>query len=89
VSGEAVFGKITPQLSHADEVFFILTEKSVDNPNLMFELGAASSLRKRVTPVVVGLEPHELPSLIKNMKYIKYTDLATYIADLERRAKAA
>jgi hypothetical protein len=55
----------------------------------MFEIGAASSLRKRITPVVVGLEPSRVPSLIRNLKYIKYPDLERYIADLEKRAKAA
>src|ERR1700693_4086005 len=86
---EVVFGKITKALSHADDVFAIITDNSVDNPNLMYEMGAASSLRKRVTPVIVGLEPSNLPSLIKNMNYVKYPDLGSYIAELEKRAKAA
>ena len=57
VSGETISTKISKDLSNADEVLVILTNESVDNPNLMFELGVASSMRKRVTPVVVGLEP--------------------------------
>jgi len=89
VSGEAIPIKITRELSHADEVFVILTDESVNSSKLMFEIGAASSLRKRITPVVVGLEPSKVPSLIKSLKYIKYPDLGRYIADLERRAKAA
>jgi hypothetical protein len=89
VSNEVISSKISKDLSSADEVLVILTNESVDNPNLMFELGVASSMRKRVTPVVVGLEPAKVPSLIKNLKYIKYQDLARYIVDLEKRAKAA
>ena len=89
VSGEAIPIKITRELSSADEVFVILTDESVNSSKLMFEIGAASSLRKRITPVVVGLEPGRVPSLIRNLKYIKYPDLERYIADLEKRAKAA
>ncbi len=89
VSSEAISTKISKDLSNADEVLVILTNESVDNPNLMFELGVASSMRKRVTPVVMGLEPANIPSLIKNLKYIKYPDLARYIVDLEKRARAA
>ncbi len=89
VSGEPFPSKITRELSHADEVFVILTHESVNSSNLMFEIGAASSLRKRITPVVVGLKPSKVPSLIRNLKYIKYPDLERYIADLEKRAKAA
>jgi hypothetical protein len=76
-------------LRHADEVFVILTDESVNSSKLMFEIGAASSLRKRITPVVVGIEPGRVPSLIRQLKYIKYPDLERYIADLGKRAKAA
>ena len=89
VSGEPIPIRITRELRHADEVFVILTDESVNSSKLMFEIGAASSLRKRITPVVVGLEPGKVPSLIKNLKYIRYPDLERYIADLGKRAKAA
>jgi hypothetical protein len=89
VPGEAIFNKTTVDLGRADEVFLILTDNSVDNPNLMYELGAATSLRKRVTPVIVGLDTKRLPSLMKNMNYVKYPDLPKYISDLEKRSKAA
>jgi ABC-type uncharacterized transport system substrate-binding protein len=88
-STESISSKITRELSNADEVFVILTDESINNSNLMFEIGAASSLRKRITPIVVGLETSKVPSLIQNLKYIKYSDLERYIADLEKRAKAA
>jgi hypothetical protein len=89
VSGEALPSRITRELSHADEVFVILTDESVNSSNLMFEIGAASSLRKRITPVIVGLEPRKVPSLIRNLKSVKYADLERYIVDLEKRARAA
>ena len=88
-SGEVLSNQITRQLSNVDEVMVIVTDNSVDSPWLMFELGAASSLRKRVTPLVVGVETNKLPSLIRSMNYIKYPDLAKYIDDLEKRTKAA
>jgi hypothetical protein len=89
VPGEAIFNKITVDLGRADEVLLILTDNSIDNPNLMYELGAATSLRKRVTPVIVGLEPNKLPSLMKGLNFVKYTDLPKYISDLEKRVRAA
>jgi hypothetical protein len=86
---EVFSNQITKQLSSVDEVVVILTENSVNSPWLMFELGAASSLKKRVTPLIVGVETSKLPSLIRNMSYIKYPDLAKYIEDLKERTKAA
>ena len=89
VSSDTISSKIRRDLSQADEIFVILTDESVNNSNLMFELGAASSLRKRVTPVVVGMKPGDVPSLIKGLPYIKYPDLERYIARLGKRVKAA
>lgn len=76
-------------LNSADEIFVILTSESMDNPNLMFFLGLASSWLKRITPVVVGLEASEIPPLIKSLKYVQYPNISRYIADLGKRAKAA
>ena len=88
-AAEKISSRVTKALSGADEIFVILSAESIENPNLMFELGAASSLRKRVTPILVGLEVAKVPSIIKSLNYIKYPDLGRYIADLEKRAKAA
>jgi hypothetical protein len=88
VVGEPIKTEINRGLRQADEVIFILTEGSVNSPAVIFEMGAASGLHKRVTPVVVGVEPEELPPMVKQMPYVRYADLHNYIADLEKRAKA-
>lgn len=76
-------------LRSADEIIVILSSNSVDNFWTMYEIGAASSLRKKVTPVVVGLEDKELPSVIKQLQHIRYDELSDYISQLERTAQAA
>jgi hypothetical protein len=76
-------------LREADEIFVILSSESIDDPNLMVALGAAASTRRRVTPIVVGLETVQVPSLIKSLKYVKYADLNRYIVDLATRTRAA
>jgi hypothetical protein len=76
-------------LKAADEIVLILSSHSVDNLWMMFEIGAASSLRKRITPVVVGLEKQEVPPVIKQLKYITYDKLSDYVANMERLAQAA
>lgn len=76
-------------LQDADEIIVILTNNSIDNLWMMFEIGAASSLRKKVTPVVVGLEDQELPSVIKQLKHIKYDRLSHHISMIERNSQAA
>jgi TIR domain len=74
-------------LRRADEVIVILSAGSLHDPALMFELGAAYSLHKRVTPVVVGVDGGELPQLVRQLPWIHETDLPSYVADLEERVR--
>ena len=88
VPGEQIVTKVNRGLRQADEVIVILTDSSINSPGVISEMGAAFGLHKRVTPVVVGIEPEDLPSLVKQMQYIRYADLYDYIAELKKRAKA-
>jgi len=76
-------------LKDADEIIVIVTSNSIDNYWMMFEMGAASSLRKKITPVVVGLKNEELPPVIKQLKYIRYDKLSEHISEIERSVQAA
>lgn len=87
--GDYIATSLKEGLSKADEVVTIVTSNSAKSPGLMSELGMAFSLHKQVTPVLVGLKPTDLPSIIKHTKFIKYADLNKYISQLEKRAKKA
>src|SRR2546425_781800 len=71
-SAGADYEKTFKELLNADELIVILSSNSLDNFWMMFEIGAAFSLRKKTTPVVVGLERQEVPPVIKQLKYITY-----------------
>ncbi len=83
---EPVITGVGRALREADEVILILTNNAVNNSGVLFDMGAAFSMRKRVTPVVIGVEPDDLPPVIKQMPYVKYGDLQNFLADLEKRA---
>lgn len=74
-------------LQRADEVVIILTEGSLNNPYLLYEMGAAFSLRKRFVTVLVGVEESEIPPLIAQFPYVRYSELRRYLSELEERAK--
>ncbi|HTF36845.1 MAG TPA: toll/interleukin-1 receptor domain-containing protein [Blastocatellia bacterium] len=80
--GEAV--SVTRSLREADEVIVILTDNSVNSPWVLYEMGAASGLHKRVTPLVVNVEDSEIPPFVK--KYVRFAELPSYIAELAKRA---
>lgn len=75
-------------LKKADEIVFILTDRSLNNPYLIYEMGAAFSMRKRFTSILVGVEDSEIPPLIAQLPYLRYSDLRRYLSELEQRAKS-
>jgi nucleoside 2-deoxyribosyltransferase len=84
---EYISVRIREALRTADEVIMILTKNSVDSQWLLFEMGYATSLGKHVTPLIQGIEPKELPEIIKQMEYVKYADLDQYISKLQQHVK--
>ncbi|HEX8500276.1 MAG TPA: toll/interleukin-1 receptor domain-containing protein [Pyrinomonadaceae bacterium] len=86
--GEDISLHIKNSLRSADEVVVLLTENSLKSSWLQYEIGAADSLDKRVTPILVN-EGAELLPQISGRQLIRYADLPRYISSLKRRAKAA
>ena len=88
ISEGANIRSINSALREANEVIILLTDNSANNSNVMYELGVADSLDKRVTPVIVneGVE-QRLPMIGRH--FIRYAELPKYISALKRRVKAA
>jgi hypothetical protein len=76
-------------LKKVDEVVFLLTTNSVGGKKLLFDMGAASSEGKRLTPITLGLKPKELPDIISGLDIIKYEDLESYISKLQQMIEEA
>ena len=76
---------MSSRLRKADEVFVIVSDKSLNSPYVLFEMGAAWGQHKKVTPVVVGVEDPDLPPVVKQMNYVKYSNLGGYLSDLKKK----
>jgi hypothetical protein len=85
--GESIDFAFRRALKRSDELVVILTDRSLDNPYLLFEMGAAFSLRKLVIPILVGVEDSEITPPLAQFRYVKYSELRSYLRDLEKRAK--
>lgn len=49
-------------MRHSDGVVFLLTTPAARNPSLLFEIGAAMGMGKRVIPIVTpGMDPAAIP----------------------------
>ncbi|HEY2290089.1 MAG TPA: toll/interleukin-1 receptor domain-containing protein [Thermoanaerobaculia bacterium] len=87
--GEAIDFDLRRLLRKADEVVLILTDRSLNNPYLLLEMGAAFSLHKRVIPILVGIDESEIPPLIAELGYVRYADLRGYLSELEQRVRSS
>lgn len=73
-------------LKKADEAIFLITNNSIEGKKILFDMGIATSLEKRLAPILVGLRPKELPDIVKGLDFIKYDELERYIGRLQRMA---
>lgn len=80
--------KIRDTIKGSSEVIALLTNNSIKNKWLLYEIGMADSLERPVTFVVAdeGIEK-QLPFVAKHV--VRYADLPRYLSSLKRRAKAA
>jgi len=77
---------ILKSIEEADEVIPLVTRKSLTSRWLFLEIGAALSQHKRVTPVVLGLEPEDLPPMVREIHYVKYPEVGAYLPQVAKRA---
>jgi hypothetical protein len=73
------------RLRASDEVIFLLTQNAVGSEKIIFEIGAALSLRKKITPIIAGVDADELPLMLKHLPYIRYAQITDYLAKLKKR----
>lgn len=87
-TGDIVNLSIKQSLREANEVVVLLTDNAANSSWVLYEVGAADSLDKRVTPIVVN-EGVERLAPLSGRQFVKYADLPKYISILRKRAQAA
>jgi hypothetical protein len=74
-------------LRKANEAIFLITPNSLNGKKILFDMGTATSLEKRLTCILVGVKPKELPNIVKGLDLIKYDELERYIGKLQRKVE--
>jgi len=75
IEGENITGKISKMLKKSDIVIPLLSPESTNNPNVLFELGMAVGLGKRVIPIAkANTDISSIPFNIRNRKLIIAAD---------------
>jgi len=86
-ASEAINSQIRRSLDESDEVFVLLTEKSLDSERVTVLVGAAVGLHKPITAILVGVRENQLPLMVHGMRYLKYVEVDDYISELQSRSE--
>ena len=80
--------KLKSGLFKADEMILFMTPNSLASQKLYYDLGIAAALKKPVTTIMHGVETNQLPPLVSETIYIKYSELDEYLAKLKEKTSA-
>lgn len=72
----------------SDEILLLLTENGIASDKVIFDIGGAFALHKKITPVVVGVDVDKLPVMVKHLPHIRYAELEDYLAVLKQGVEA-
>ena len=86
--GQNFSTQVVQGLSESDEVVFLVTENALNNQWLNYEAGAAEGLEKMITPILVGVEPERVPSVLNDWQSLKWSRVKDYVEQLQQRVAA-
>lgn len=71
-AGEPIRAKLARALRDSDVIISLVSPNSLDNPNLLFELGAAVGMGKRIIPIVSSTTAiSRLPAPFRTRRYLQ------------------
>ena len=73
----------------SDEFVVLLTENAITDTQIGFEIGAALSLRKKITSIVVGVDAEKLPPPLKPQVSIQYAEIESYLSKLKKKSRVS
>lgn len=80
--------EIRRALENSDEVAYLVTDNTLAQPShLAFEVGVSESLEKIITPILVGVESDQVPAVLRDRQYVKWSRLKDYIEPLKQRVE--
>jgi nucleotide-binding universal stress UspA family protein len=80
--------KLKSGLYKADEMILFMTPNSLKSQKLYYDLGIAAALKKPVTTITHGVEASQLPPLVSETIYIKYSEMDEYLSKLREKTSA-
>ncbi len=85
--GASTFFTIRKNIQDCNEFLVLLSEYSIDQKWIQYEIGAAWGLEKYIVAIIDKVNPKEIPDIIRNDKAIELNDFDSYVEQLIKRVK--
>jgi TIR domain len=82
--GGDIRSEISKGVNDSHEIVILLSPNSKDSPWVSFEIGAAFSKRRYLTPILNNVKYSEMV-LIQNIKAVELNDFEQYLSELKKR----
>lgn len=82
-TGQSITPAIRRAMHKADYVILLLSAHSVNSPWVMTEIGAAWALNKRVLPILIGLSPDSLPTVLRDCRARDINEIAEVYREIQ------
>jgi TIR domain-containing protein len=88
VEGAEIKLRIGDAMRQSDEIIMIVSKDSAQSAWLNYEIGAAVALGKRITPILVRVEPSELPPVLRSVEGVKLENVNRYVKQLSQAVQS-
>ena len=87
VEAADIQGRVTDAMRKSDEVVVIVTKDSANSAWVNYEVGAATALGKKITPILVRVEPSDLPPVLRSVEGVKLENVNRYVRQLSQNVR--
>ena len=74
--GQSISSKLKKRVQNSDALIAMVTSESIHSEWLAYETGVASGLDRNIVPVLVDVEPDQLPSTLHRYARLKLENLS-------------
>ena len=79
--------QIQKAIRNSGEVVVLMSPRSIESQWVQFEWTAALALEKRVTVVLLDMEPEQVPDPLRHRQCIRFHEVDELLGDIERRVR--
>ena len=86
VLGDRWLDALAARIRTSDEMAVLVSTHSLRSQAIAAEVGAAHGLHKPLIPILIDVDPDEVPAFLRHRRLVDYADLTAYIGSVRRRA---